>query len=147
MIKATLTGLALLTFPLSGAQSADGNNFHCSAYPFKSSQAIAGIKQMAHNITMRRIVEYQAFNWEDAEIRRICKAAFEGKLVDFSCMDGRRNWSAIKTTIPKEWFARGNLELRPDMLALQEKRVKQNPREQSLSYCENLGVISRKVRG
>ncbi len=146
MTKILIT-LLFLTFSLSALQPVHAKNFHCNSYPFKSSQARAAFKQLAHNITMRRILEYQAFNWEDRRMRLICKATSEGKQGDFSCMDGHRDWDAIKASIPKELFGRDNLKLRPDMLALQEQRAKQNPREQAFVYCEKLGVISRKVKG
>ena len=139
--------LSFLSFSLLAFQLAQAKNFHCNSYPFKSQEARATFKQLAHNITMRRILEYQAFNWEDQRMRLICKAASEGKQGDFSCMDGHRDWDAIKASIPKEWFGRDNLKLRPDMLALQAQRAKQNPREQAFVYCEGLGVISRKVKG
>ena len=146
MRKILLT-LLFLTFSLSALQPAHAKNFHCNSYPFKSQEARTAFKQLAHNITMRRILEYQAFNWEDRRMRQICKAASEGKQGDFSCMDGRRDWEAIKASVPKELFGRDNLKLRPDMLALQEQRAKQNPREQVFVYCEGLGVLSRKVKG
>lgn len=146
-MKKILALAAILTATLLNAQLAQAENFHCSAFPFKSTQAVAAFKKHAHNITMRRILEYQAFNWEDTEMRNICKAASEGKSVNFSCMDGRRDWGAIKASIPDAWFTLGNLELRPEMLALQQQRAMNNPREAALSYCDQLGVISRKVKG
>lgn len=146
-MKKKLVIAAILAVALFDAQTVQAENFHCSAFPFKSTQAVAAFKKHAHNITMRRILEYQAFNWEDTEMRNICKAASEGKPTDFSCMDGRRDWGAIKALIPNDWITLGNVELRPEMLALQEQRAKNNPRKAALSYCEQLGVISRRVKG
>lgn len=139
----SITALFLLTNTVSADH---GKNFHCSSFSFKSDQAKSAIKELASGNHMKKIVKQYAYRWENEEIRRICKAASEGKAAVFSCLDGRRDWAAIKAKIPKGLFDQADMSLRPEMLRLQEDGANSVGRNEVLDYCEALGVVDRSVK-
>ena len=128
-----------------------GTNFHCSGYPIKSDRAKQAMKRLAHNATMRNIVLAYVFQWENEEIRRICDAAAAGQSADLpadlSCLDGRRDWDAIASSIPADLAGKSNRQLRPHMLELQKQGFNAAKRREVLDYCEGLGVIDLTVKG
>ncbi|MCP4182475.1 MAG: hypothetical protein GY761_04060 [Hyphomicrobiales bacterium] len=104
------------------------------------------MKQLAKGGHMRGIVSQHAYQWENEEIRRTGDTAAKGQAADFSCFDGRRDWDAIKSKIPIEFFKKTDSDLRPFMLELQSRNAQAGPRNDALNYCEDLGVIDRSVK-
>ena len=132
------------TYP---AFSDHGKNFHCSSFPFRSDQAKAAMKTIPKGKHMRGIVSELAYQWENKEIRRSCDAAVAGKTVDFSCLDGRRDWNVIMSKIPSEIMNQADIKRRPLMLELQAKDTQGKLRNEALDYCEDLGVIDLRMKG
>lgn len=145
MIKQISTALtiALLLSAVRPALADHGENFHCDRIPFLNNQAVSAIKTLSHNKTMEVIVKEYALQWEAEEIHRTCEAAAAGKAADFSCLQGRRDWSAIQTMIPESLSGMDMNALRPLQLKLQEIRAKTRPHEMAYRHCEQLGVIER----
>ena len=69
------------------------------------------------------------------------------KTVDFSCLDGRRDWNAIMSKIPSETMNQADIKRRPLMLELQAKDTQGKLRNEALDYCEDLGVIDLRMKG
>lgn len=134
---------ALLLLAIAQPASADHGNFHCDRIPFLNERAVKAIDELSHNKTMSVIVKQYAEQWEDAEILRTCEAAAAGEPADFSCMQGRRDWDAIKSLIPQELFAMDAEGLRTHQLANQKQRAQERPRATVLEQCEALGVLER----
>ncbi|KPB00616.1 hypothetical protein [Ahrensia marina] len=126
-----------------GSALADHGNFHCERIPFLNERAVSAVNKLSHNKTMSVIVKQYAEKWEDEEIVRTCKAAAAGKSADFTCMQGRRDWSAIKDMVPESYFSMDPATLRPFQLEFQKQRAKERPREAALKQCEALGVMKR----
>lgn len=122
-------------------------NFHCSSFPFLSDKAKSSIDGLSHNRTMKKIVKEYAYQWENEEMRRTCKAAAAGGTANFSCIDGRRDWNAIASKIPQELTSMDRKSLRPHQLKLQELGSNGRLRNEALNYCKDLGVIDRNVKG
>lgn len=139
MTSAFLSFLALQSFPAM----ADHGNFHCDRFPFLNEKAVAAINNLSHNKTMSVIVKQYAEKWEDEEITRTCDAAASGKAADFSCLQGRRDWDAIKSMIPDDLFGMDASSLRPVQLDNQKTRAQERPRRAALEHCEALGVMKR----
>ena len=133
----------LLTVTVHSAFADHGENFHCDRIPFLHERAVSAIKQLSHNRTMEVIVKEYAQQWEAEEIRRTCNAAAASKAADFSCLQGRRDWEAIRNMIPDHLFRLDATALRPHQLELQKRRVETRPHETAYRYCEGLGVIER----
>lgn len=122
---------------------ADHGNFHCDRIPFLNEKAVAAINDLSHNKTMSVIVKQYAEKWEDQEIIRTCDAAEAGKSADFSCLQGRRDWEAIKSMVPKDLLGMDMGSLRPVQLENQKARAQERPRKAALEHCEALGVMQR----
>ncbi|MCP4936171.1 MAG: hypothetical protein GY927_18705 [bacterium] len=144
---AILSAFVCLGAFTESAQDDHGKNFHCSSFPFLSKPAQMAMKQLAKGGHMRGIVSQYAYQWENEEIRRTCDSAAKGQVADFSCFDDRRDWDAIKSKIPVEFFKKPDSDLRPFMLELQSRNAQAGPRNDALNYCEDLGVIDRSVKG
>lgn len=139
----TLLVVSIL-FPFTSPSFANhGKNFHCERIPFLHERAVSAINSISHNQTMSVIVKEYAELWEAEEIRKTCEAAAAGKVADFSCFQGRRDWAAIRSKIPDELFALDAEALRPHQLRLQKLQTETQPHEEAFKYCEGLGVIER----
>lgn len=125
------------------AQADHGENFHCDRIPFLHERAVKAIGELSHNKTMSVIVKEYAEQWQAQEMVRTCEAAAAGKPADFSCMQGRRDWDAIRAMIPDELYELDAASLRPHQLKLQKIQAETRPQEQALKQCEALGVIER----
>lgn len=134
---------AFFVLDLASPAIADHGNFHCDRIPFLNEKAVAAINELSHNKTMSVIVKQYAEKWEDEEIVRSCKAAAAGKPADFSCLQGRRDWVAIKAMIPTQYFTLDATYLRPHQLDFQSIRAQEQPRKAALDHCEALGVMKR----
>lgn len=138
LASAFVSILAIQSIP---ALADHGKNFHCDGIPFMSGVDKEKMDSIAHNNGMRQIIQFLATNWENAEIKRLCKAAADGQEIDQSCLDNRRDWDAIIATIPEGLAGKSNKELRPIMLEIGQRGYHTTDRKAALSYCANLGVI------
>lgn len=118
-----------------------GENFHCDRMPFLGDEATQVLDGLAHNNGMRKIVTFYAWQWENEEIRRLCDAGAAGETVDTGCLEGRRDWDAIASKIPKDLAGKSNKELRPHMLELSDRGYHTTERQAAMSYCANLGIV------
>lgn len=134
-------GLVFGLPPLAAAD--ESKNFLCERMPFLSEPAKEAMNQLARNNSMRKIVEFYAWDWENEEMRRICEAGAAGETVDTSCLEGRRDWAAIAAKIPDGLAGQSNKDLRPHMLELSERGYHTTDRREVMSYCARLGVVDR----
>ena len=82
-------------------------------------------------------MEYRR-RWDVAYKREQCEAFAAGELYEISCLDGRRDWDAIKAMVPSEFFGMANLDLHPHYLELQ---MADNGNKDMVAYCRSVGAI------
>ncbi|WP_299841555.1 hypothetical protein [uncultured Jannaschia sp.] len=97
------------------------------------ARSISGSNNALYQILMKT-----RENWDIAYKRAQCEAYAEGRPYEISCLNGRRDWDAIKAMVPEEYFGMSNDALYPRFLAIQSNR------EQSVAmveYCRDVGAI------
>ena len=94
--------------------------------------------KIASNIGMFRVVSAYRERWDAQYAREQCEAFDEGRPYDISCLNDRRDWDAIRQSIPSELFGKSNSDLRPYYLELQ---ISNNGYKGAIEYCRSVGAI------
>ena len=107
---------AVLLIAAGGAQA--GGSFVCkdNLGTLKEIQA-----QIGGSSGFRKIVSQYVSRWDAQEARRLCSAYAAGKPVSITCLNGQRDWSQIKASIPADYFGLGNQQLAQANAAEREK--------------------------
>ena len=126
----------ILTVGLSPAASAQDRSFACEqiAARYERDQ----IKRIAHNREMEVIVKEYMWRWDARHIRSQCQAFSNGAPNEISCLNGKRDWNAIKASIPSEYSRMDRKSLRPFM---EMERDKENGRDEAVTFCRDVGAI------
>lgn len=97
------------------------------------ARAISGTNNGLYNILM----EYRE-RWDVAYQRQQCEAFAAGKPYEISCLDDRRDWDAIKTMVPSEYFGMSRMDLNPHY---QELQMADDGIRDVFAYCRSVGAI------
>jgi hypothetical protein len=94
--------------------------------------------QVGGSFAFRNIVNQYVRRWDAAKARQLCEAYTAGEPVTISCLDGQRDWAAIKATIPEDYFGQSNKALASTYEA---ERRKGNGFKEAMEYCRGVGAI------
>lgn len=84
------------------------------------------------------IVSLYVARWDAQEARRLCSAYAAGEPVTITCLDGLRDWNAIKASIPPDYFGGSNQQLADAYTAEVEKGT---GHLEALQYCRSVGAV------
>lgn len=117
-----------------GAQAA-GGSFVCkdNLDTLKEIQA-----QVGGSSGFQKIVSQYVSRWDAQEARRLCSAYAAGEPVSITCLNGQRDWSQIKASIPPDYFGLGNQQLAHANAAERERGTGYR---EAMAYCRDVGAI------
>lgn len=84
------------------------------------------------------IVSLYVARWDAQEARRLCSAYAAGEPVTITCLDGHRDWNAIKASIPPDYFGGSNRQLADAYTAEVERGT---GHLEALQYCRSVGAV------
>lgn len=128
-IATTLT----LTAPMAHAV---GGSFQCEDQmdmDRDEARAISG----TNNGLLKILMEYRE-RWDAVYKRQQCEAFAAGEPYDISCLNGRRDWAAIKAMVPSEYFGMSNVDLNPHY---QDLQMADDGIKEMADYCRSVGAI------
>lgn len=130
--------LAVATTLALGAPMAHavGGTFQCENpldMDSDESRAIAGSNNGLFNV----LNKYRE-RWDVAEMRKQCEAYAAGEPYEISCLNGRRDWDAIRAMVPAEYFGMSTFDLTPHYHDLQKDRA---DFAGTIEYCRSVGAI------
>lgn len=131
----TRTAIAALVLTAAGAAQAAEGSFVCKD-GFGTVKEVKA--QVGGSAGFTNIVSLYVARWDAQEARRLCSAHAAGKPVAITCLDGRRDWSAIKASIPSEYFGGSNQRLASSYTAELQKGT---GHLEALQYCRSVGAI------
>ncbi len=136
MIRTTMTAAATALLLGTPMAHAIGGSFVCENQldmDQDEAREIAGTNNGLYQILMR----YRE-RWDLAHRREQCEAYAEGRIYEITCLNGRRDWDAIKAMVPEEYFGMSTMELAPifrEMPGIAEEAF------EVTAYCRNVGAI------
>jgi hypothetical protein len=130
MVQAAIAAAVLMT---AGTVQAAGGSFVCERSPTMEVMEKAGGSSAFQSI----VNEYRV-RWDAAEARRQCEAYASGQPHEISCLNGRRDWTAILASVPEEYFGRSNKAL---AATYSEEMRKGNGFKETMAYCRSVGAI------
>lgn len=83
------------------------------------------------------VIEYSE-RWDAAYVRTACEQFAGGEPAYIGCLNGRRDWDAIKAMIPDDYFGMSKEALRPHYLQLQDEG---NGIREAVKFCRSVGAI------
>ena len=125
---------AILTVA-TGAANAAGGSFVCEDSFGKSKEIKA---EVGGSFAFQNIVSQYVTRWDAQKARQLCEAYAAGEPVTITCLDGQRDWSAIKASIPAEYFGLGNQQLASTHTAEMQRG---NGFKEAMAYCRSVGAI------
>ena len=132
IVRAAVTALLLTS---AGTAHAAGGSFVCK----DNLGTLKEIKeQVGGSSGFVKIVSQYVSRWDAQEARRLCSAYAAGEPVTISCLNGQRDWSAIKASIPADYFGLGNQQLASANAAAREKGTGYR---EAIAYCRSVGAI------
>lgn len=127
--------IAALVLTAAGAVQAAAGSFVCK----DNLGALKEVKaQVGGSSTFVSIVNQYLARWDAQEARRLCAAYAAGEPVTITCLNGQRNWSAIKASIPEEYFGKNNQQLASSYSAEMKKG---NGYKEAIAYCRDVGAV------
>lgn len=130
-IAATAVALAMA----AGNAQAAGGSFVCKDSFGKSKEIEA---QVGGSFAFQNIVSEYVTRWDAQEARQLCEAYAAGQSVTIACLDGQRDWTAIKASIPPDYYGGSNQSLASTYEA---ERRKGNGFKDAMAYCRSVGAI------
>lgn len=127
--------LAASVIAAAGAAQAAGGSFTCKD-GFGTVKEIKA--QVGGSSGFINIVSLYVARWDAQEARRLCSAYAAGEPVTITCLDGRRDWSAIKASVPPDYFGGSNQQLASAYTAELEKGT---GHLEALQYCRSVGAV------
>ena len=133
-MKRLAVAAAALVAAAGGAHAA-GGSFVCkdNLGTLKEIQAEVG-----GSSGFQKIVSQYVSRWDAQEARRLCSAYAAGEPVSITCLNGQRDWSQIKASIPSDYFGLGNQQLAQANAAEREKGTGYR---EAMAYCRDVGAI------
>ena len=121
---------------IAGAGAANaGGSFVCED-SFGQSKEIQA--EVGGSFAFQNIVSEYVTRWDAEKSRQLCEAYAAGEPVTISCLDGRRDWTAIKEAIPSDYFGGSNQALAE---AYRAERRQGNGYKEAMAYCRSVGAI------
>ncbi|MBB5224614.1 hypothetical protein HNP73_004585 [Amaricoccus macauensis] len=115
----------------SGAQAA--GSFVCERSP-----TVEVAEQVGGNFALQNIVNEYRVRWDAVEARRECEAFAAGQPSEISCLNGRRDWTAIMASVPGDYFGQSNKAL---AATYRKEMQRGNGFKEAMAYCRSVGAI------
>jgi hypothetical protein len=131
-LGAAIVGTILIA--TGGAQAA-GGSFVCKD-GFGTMKEIKA--EVGGSSAFISIVNQYVQRWDAGEAQRLCSAYAAGKPVTISCLNGKRDWNAIKASIPPDYFGGSNQQLADAYTA---EVAKGTGYLEAMTYCRGVGAI------
>lgn len=129
-----VAAIGTLMAAAGGAQAA-GGSFVCKDNLGTMKEVKA---EVGGSSTFISIVNQYVARWDAQEARRLCSAYAAGEPVAISCLNGQRDWSAIKASIPPDYFGQSNQQLAGTYTAEMKSG---NGFKEAMAYCRGVGAI------
>ena len=133
ILRAAIAGLVFTA--TAGAVQAAGGSLVCKD-SFRTLKEIRA--EVGGSPAFINIVNQYVTRWDAQEARQLCEDYAAGRPVTITCLDGQRDWTAIKASIPEEYFGLGNKQLAATHTAELQKGTGY---EDALAYCRGVGAI------
>lgn len=136
MIRSTLAAAAaalILTTPMAHAV---GGTWICENQMDMDNEEARAIS--GSNNGLYQILVKHRERWDIAYKREQCQAYAEGRPYEISCLDGRRDWDAIKAMVPEEYFGMSSIQLTPRFHDIQSTA---EASRETVAYCRGVGAI------
>jgi hypothetical protein len=131
----TMAGAAVAAAILTGAGMAQ------AAGSFVCKDNFATLKEIKAEVggssAFISIVNQYVARWDAQEARRLCSAYAAGDPVTISCLNGRRDWSAIKASVPADYFGMSNQQLASTYT---DEMQRGNGFKEAMAYCRDVGA-------
>ena len=124
--------LAAALLPAAGA-SAAGGSFACKDMQYREITA-----NVSGSSTFISIAKQYMARWDAVEVRRQCENYAAGRPYQISCLMGRRDWDAIRTSIPREYFGQSDKSLAQ---TYRNEMNAGNGYGEAMDYCRSVGAI------
>ncbi len=131
-LGAAMTVVILMT--AGGAQAA-GGSFVCKD-GFGTMKEIRA--EVGGSSAFISIVNQYVQRWDAREARRLCSAYAAGNPVTISCLNGKRDWTQIKGSIPPDYFGGSNQQLADAYTA---EVAKGTGYLEAMTYCRGVGAV------
>ncbi|MBB5224581.1 hypothetical protein HNP73_004552 [Amaricoccus macauensis] len=133
-MKRIAAAAAVLVIASGGAQAA-GGSFTCKD-GFGTMKEIKA--EVGGSSAFISIVNQYVQRWDAREAQRLCSAYAAGGPATISCLNGKRDWNAIKASIPPAYFGGSNQQLADAYTAEVEKGTGYL---EAMTYCRSVGAI------
>lgn len=138
MPRTAIAAAALLSVMLAAAPGAQAQEegFACEVLPHRyEREKIAGLAQ---NREMEFIVKQRIIAWDAKYAREQCDAYVNNRPYFIGCLNGKRDWKEIKSSIPSTYFNMNRDALKP--IVANERRAR-SPFNEAMDYCRSIGAI------
>lgn len=102
------------------------------------SPTVEVTQQVGGNFALQNIVNEYRVRWDAAEARRECEAFAAGRPAEISCLNGRRDWTAIMASVPGDYFGQSNKAL---AASYRKEMQRGNGFKEAMAYCRSVGAI------
>ena len=136
MMRSTFAAAAAVLILTPPMAHATGGSWMCdNPLDMDSEEAreITGFNNALFNILMKH-----RERWDLAHMREQCQAYAEGRPYEISCLNDRRDWDAIKASVPEEYFGMSSEQLTPRFHEIQA--IGEEIRE-VVAYCRDVGAV------
>ena len=129
------TTIAAAVLVSAGGVQAAGGSFTCKD-GFGTMKEIKA--EVGGSSAFISIVNQYVQRWDAQKAQRLCSAYAAGEPVTISCLNGKRDWDAIKASIPPAYYGGSNQQLAG---AYTDEVEKGTGYLESMTYCRSVGAI------
>ncbi len=121
----------------------DGSTFSCSTPNIQTEEFKEAFSDFGDNFLMMTLADIFTRTWEAKYMREQCQRFADGEPHDFSCIQGRHDWDAIKDEIPNDVAALSRADLGALVGALrQDEEHGAGAQRQAVEFCESVGAFN-----
>ena len=136
MIRSTLAAAAAALTLSTPMAHAVGGSFICENQMDMDQEEAREIS--GSNNGLYQILMTHREHWDIAHMRAQCEAYADGRPYEISCLDDRRDWDAIKSSVPEEYFGMSSEQLTPRFHEIQATFEEWRD---VVGYCRSVGAI------
>lgn len=131
---------AAIVVMTAGTATAERRGWTCKTQPIFHHSVKEGIASISTIPTMRNVILDYMIMWDVEEMRKQYASFAAGEPYNISCLNGRRDWNAIKAMVPEDLEHLPIAKHREHRLSIEKER----PRwMDAINYCSDLGALSR----
>ncbi len=134
-MRKTMILAALLAVAAGMAGAEEKRSFGCG---YGGDNDREEVRARATNPGLSGILHEYRIRWDAQHIRAQCEAYRDGGPYRIACLDGHRDWSAIESAVPSEFWGLTARELRPHLLNLQ---AEDDGFRDAIKFCRSVGAL------